>query len=59
MAPARLQWLCHPCCRTQARAAPPPNVNVCFHCSANPSGLMSGSHTMSVVTNGFGILPGS
>src|SRR3982751_2336120 len=38
---------------------PPPKLrsNVCFHCSDNPSGLMSASHTMDVVTTGFGILP--
>ena len=38
---------------------PPPQVRlkVCLYCCANPSGLMSPSQTIEVVTNGFGIRP--
>src|SRR6266481_6842362 len=42
---------------TGGGGAPPPMAHVCFHCSANPSGLMSGSQTMRVLRSGFGILP--
>ena len=44
---------------TAAGVCPPPYeiLKVCFHCSASPSGLMSGSQIIEVVMSGFGMRP--